>query len=445
MYNLIIDGMNKYRVIKKKSQVLKENLTKNLTINHRRLNMNKESLTTLIDNLIQKLAVGKLNSKDFYEEIKLNLLPKILNTIMKEEREIFLKSNEGEYGNGYSDKTLYFNQIPIELKVPRTRTSNFYPSSIPKYSRFLQEEYSNLIESLLISSKSIESLKLSLKRLNLPVNDDELNKIIQEILLKFNEFMNRELSSDWFFIFIDAKGIDVKDENGKVKRGVIFTVVGVSMEGKKEILSSMLFYGDENLQMWKEVLLNLKNRGVTRCLMFITDNFSGLVKLIQGIFPLSFHQLCLVHMIRNAKLHLTKEDFEYFQEKIAQLERVNSYDEGYNILIEIIERLKDKYPKWIKELKEKAEHYVMFTRFPKYLRARIKSTNQSENIHKELERIRINSGGYFQSEKILYAKWFIFIERLHKGRWSKPDPLIKGYLNELNKMFQERFEKDDEI
>jgi len=33
-----------------------------------------------------------------------------------------------------------------------------------------------------------------------------------------------------------------------------------------------------------------------------------------------------------------------------------------------------------------------------------------ENLHNELEKIRLNTGGYFQSEKILYAKWFIFIK-----------------------------------
>lgn len=74
--------------------------------------------------------------------------------------------------------------------------------------------------------------------------------------------MKRELFSDWLFIFIDAKEIEVKDKDGKVKKGVIFTAVGVNMNGKKEILLSMLFYGDENLQMWREVLLDLKNRGV---------------------------------------------------------------------------------------------------------------------------------------------------------------------------------------
>lgn len=160
---------------------------------------------------------------------------------------------------------------------------------------------------------------------------------------------------------------------------------------------------------------------------------------------MSFHQLCVVHLLRNGKIHLTKEEYEYFYVKMEEIERVNTFEEGYNIMIEIIERLKDKHPQWAKELKEKAEHYVMFTRFPKYLRGRIKSTNQSENIHKELERIRINSGGYFQSERILYAKWYIIIQRLHKGRWFKPEPVIKGYLNEIHKMFQERFEKDDEI
>ncbi|MCX7727164.1 MAG: transposase [Chitinispirillaceae bacterium] len=107
-----------------------------------------------------------------------------------------------------------------------------------------------------------------------------------------------------------------------------------------------------------------------------------------------------------------------FIRKTSPLE-VNSFDDAYNLFLKLIDSLKSKHPNWTKELNEKAENYLTFTKFPKELRSRIKSTNQSENINKELERIRINSGGYFQSERILFVKWFIFIDRLQKGRWAK--------------------------
>jgi len=50
--------------------------------------------------------------------------------------------------------------------------------------------------------------------------------------------------------------------------------------------------------------------------------------------------------------------------------------------MEVVEKLKSKHPHFSKHLKTKAETYVTFTKFPKEIRARIKSTNASENLHR---------------------------------------------------------------
>ncbi|WP_459893809.1 transposase, partial [Desulfothermus okinawensis] len=121
--------------------------------------MNKDTLNNLLDELIQNLISGKLSSQDFYEKIKLSVVPLILNTIMKEERNIYLKENTEEYANGFYPRTLYLNNTPLKVNIPRTRTSSFFPSSIPKYSRYLPQEYSHIVESLFLSTSSIEALK----------------------------------------------------------------------------------------------------------------------------------------------------------------------------------------------------------------------------------------------------------------------------------------------
>ena len=50
--------------------------------------------------------------------------------------------------------------------------------------------------------------------------------------------------------------------------------------------------------------------------------------------------------------------------------------------MEVVEKLKSKHPHFSKYLKTRAETYVTFTKFPKEIRARIKSTNASENLHR---------------------------------------------------------------
>ena len=404
--------------------------------------MKRNTLTSLIDSLINNLASGKMNSEEFVNEVKEALLPMVLNSIMEEERNIFLNNHPGEYGNGFYSRRLYSGQTPLDINVPRTRSSEFFPSAIPRYTRYLTKEYTNLVESLLISSRSIERLKMSIKRLNLPVSPEEIDRIINTLVGEFKEFITRQLSPDWLVIAIDAKRLDVKEDK-VVRKAVLLTATGINMEGKKEVISSMLFYGNENLTCWREILLDLKKRGVSRALLFITDNFPGLIKLIKGLFPLSLHQICLVHLIRNAKLYLSKEEYKRFKEEIETVERAKTFDEAYSIFQKIIGNIEKKHPYFAKELRGKAEHYVTFTLFPEELRARVKSTNMCENLHNELEKIRLNTGGYFQSEKILYAKWFIFIKGLHSKRWSKPDPRFKGAMRELHNLFFQNFESDE--
>ena len=90
MYN-----MNSEKYERRKSKVRtqegpdREQLTKEVK-------MKRDTLTSLIDSLINNLASGKMNSEEFVNEVKDALLPMVLNSIMEEERNIFLNNHPGE-------------------------------------------------------------------------------------------------------------------------------------------------------------------------------------------------------------------------------------------------------------------------------------------------------------------------------------------------------------
>jgi len=370
------------------------------------------------------------------------LLQNLINEIALKEREEYLQNTPDDNANGFYTRTLSYSQIPLSINIPRTRSSNFFPGIVPRYKRAIPDTYEKLVESIILHSRSVEAAKRAIRNLNLPVNESVIESIIEENARRFREYVNRELETDWLVVFMDVKIIYVKEDK-KVKKMVIYTAVGVNMEGRKEILGSEVYEGNENIKKWKEFMIKMRNRGLSRVLLFVTDNFPGLKKQIKGLFPMAMHQLCVVHLVRNAKLHLSKEDYKYFREEMKRIEGVGGYDEAYTAFMELVEWLKERgYKYFAKELRGKAEEYVVYTRFPEEIRSRVKSTNASENLHKELERIRRNGGGYFQSMKILEAKWGIFIRGLEEGVWSKPEPRFKGVLPELHKMFREVYEEE---
>ena len=71
------------------------------------------------------------------------------------------------------------------------------------------------------------------------------------------------------------------------------------------------------------------------------------------------------------------------------------------------------------------------------------TTNAVEAINGQLEIIRRNSGGYFQSEDTVNLKLGITITALENGRWSKVTGRVEECLHQLNAKFQMRFESED--
>jgi len=67
------------------------------------------------------------------------------------------------------------------ISVPRTRTGDFRPHILPEPYKRVDESYTDLLMSLVINGYSESSLLNTLKSLNLPYSDDELNKIKDDL------------------------------------------------------------------------------------------------------------------------------------------------------------------------------------------------------------------------------------------------------------------------
>ena len=146
-----------------------------------------------------------------------HLLEQVVNSVALREREEYLKSNEDDSANGFYTRKLSYVNTPLNIQVPRTRTSNFFPGIVPKYSRTLPESYDKLVLSIILNTRSIESEKRTIRHLCLPVREDIIEEIINEYTEYFNAYTSRELESDWLVVFADSKVVYVREGN-KVKK-----------------------------------------------------------------------------------------------------------------------------------------------------------------------------------------------------------------------------------
>jgi transposase-like protein len=357
------------------------------------------------------------------------------------ERNLYLERNLSEKPNGFYDRSLQMGTIPIDIRVPRTRTGEFRPQSLPSpYQRGYSEEEQSLLLGLLSSSRSINAAKDALRKMGLSHSEQDLERVAASMTEELELRNSRPLDPDILAVFVDGKYIELR-EGDKLRSACIYVVVGLGCDGKKKILSCIAKSGRENLEDWKSVLRGLIERGLRRVMIFIQDDFSGLMPISQGFFPNTDIQLCAVHMQRNAKTHLSKIDNTEFQQRWRAIKSSWDIEVGNRQFEELCDRFAKTYPTWVAELRKKREHYLAFLKYPEYMRKSFSTTNAVEAINGQLEIMRRNSGGYFHSEETLKFKLGFAIASLENGVWRSVARTYAAALPQLNAMFQSRFEQ----
>jgi len=98
-------------------------------------------------------------------------------------------------------------------------------------------------------------------------------------------------------------------EEGKVINKCVYSVLGIDVDGKKDILGIWISE-TESAAFWATVFNELKNRGVKDILIACHDNLSGFANALEAVFPKTENQLCIIHMIRNSTKYVSYKELK---------------------------------------------------------------------------------------------------------------------------------------
>ena len=400
----------------------------------------KKSLAPASISEVAKNDVDRLLQSGLTDFTLRELLGLLISSAGAAERNVYLEDTTTDRSNGFYDRSLQVGSIPVDVRVPRTRSGDFRPASLPTlYRRGYGEEVQSLLLGLLGSSRSVNAAKDALHKMGLSRSEQDLERVATGLIEELDLRNSRPIHPDLIALFFDGKYVELRDGD-KLRSACIYLVVGIGRDGKKQVLSCIARPGRENLEDWKLVLRGLIERGLRRVLIAIQDDFSGLLPITQGLFPNADVQLCVVHMQRNAKTHLSKTDATEFQQRWRAIKSSWDLDVGNRQFEELCDRFAKAYPTWIAELRKKRQHYLAFLMYPEYMRKSFSTTNLVEAVNGQLEIMRRNSGGYFHSEETLKFKLGLAVSSLENGKWRSAQHRIFSVLPQLNAMFQSRFE-----
>ena len=105
----------------------------------------------------------------------------------------------------------------------------------------------------------------------------------EAVMEEVKTWQGRPLDAVYPIVYLDALVVKIR-ETGHVRNKAIYVVLGVNVEGQKEVLG--LWVGQaEGAKFWLQVLTELKNRGVADVFIACVDGLKGFPEAIEAEFP----------------------------------------------------------------------------------------------------------------------------------------------------------------
>ena len=326
---------------------------------------------------------------------------KFLNAVLEKEFSEYIGAQKHErtgeredYRNGHKERRLKTTLGELNLLRPYARTGKFDTKLFENYSRIDKALSSIIVESYLkgVSTRKVESI---VGELGIDLSHETVSRLSHELDELVSEFKTSNLQEYYPYLYIDATYLKVFDGVRFVSSAVM-VAIGVSEAGVREILDITPMQ-NESFATYTEFFDGLKDRGVKKVDLIISDGHKGIKKAAKESFTGSSWQLCSVHLKRNLMKIVAKKELEEVLREINHVIRADSFEEALSLANGMIASYEDSKPRLAKFLMDNLYDSCTYLTFPKTHWRKLHSTNVLERFNKEIKR-RTKVIGAFPNE-----------------------------------------------
>jgi len=295
--------------------------------------------------------------------------------------------------NGYLPaRTIRTGVGPVEIRQPRVndkRTDEngqrirFSSNILPPYLRRTRS-IDELIPWLYLKGVSTGEFTDALKALLGPdapgLSASNIVRLKASWQQEWAAWSKRSLA-DKHYVYVWADGIhfNVRLEDSGNNRQCILVLMGATEEGKKELIAITDGYR-ESTQSWRELLLDVKKRGLSQSPKAATgDGALGFWAALREVYPATQQQRCWVHKTANVLNKMPKSiqpKVKSMLHEIWMAERRQQANEAFDLFIETFEA---KYPKAVECLAKDRDVLLTFYDFPAEHWVHLRTTNPIES------------------------------------------------------------------
>jgi transposase-like protein len=350
--------------------------------------------------------------------------------------------------NGYLPEREVLTGVgPVPVRVPKVRCRTqasvvFRSSLVPPYVR-RAKTVDAALPWLYLKGISTGEMAAALsvlvgpdaKGLSAPV----VSRLKAQWKDEYESWRSCRLDKDrWVYWWADGIYSGLRAEGSRL---CLLVIVGVNDRGEKHFLA--IEDGvRESTQSWREVLLDLKARGVKVApQLAVGDGAMGFWAALEELFPKTHHQRCWVHKTVNVQNYLPKSVQPKAKRGLHAIWMAPTRAEAERAFAQFVDTYEAKYPKAVQCLVKDREALLAFYDFPAEHWVHLRTTNPIESTFGTIRHRTDRAKGCVTRQTMLT---FVFkLAMCAEKRWQR----IRGF-NHLAKVitgvkFQDGIEVKD--
>jgi transposase-like protein len=315
----------------------------------------------------------------------------LLNAAMLLERQQFLNAEPYErtperrdYANGFKAKRLQTRVGQLDLRVPQVRSSEFYPSALERGTRSERAVKLALAEMYVqgVSTRKVAAITEQL--CGFEVTSSQVSRATAELDEAFKQWRERALGQ-MPFVQMDARYEKVR-EGGVIVDQATLTAIGIDLEGKRHILGVSVERSEAEVH-WRNFLQSLVKRGLSGVKLITSDSHTGLAAARQAVFASVSWQRCQFHLQQNASQYVVRlEQRAEVARDLRSVFNAPNREEAERLLALTTKKYEASAPRLSTWLETNVSEGLTVFAFPKQQQCRLRTSNLSERLNRELKR-----------------------------------------------------------
>ena len=325
--------------------------------------------------------------------------------------------------NGYlPEREIQTGIGPVPVKVPKVRSRTgkpvvFQSALVPPYVRkakSLEAALPWLYLKGISTGEMSDALKVLVGESASGLSASTVSKLKTRWVQECKDWQNQRLDKDrWVYVWVDGIHSGLRGDEGRL---CALVVIGVNERGQKRFLA--IEDGmRESTQSWREVLLNLKSRGMNMPQLAVGDGALGFWNALEQVYPKTKQQRCWVHKTANVLNALPKSVQPKAKRDVHNIWQADTREHADDAFDTFVQTYEAKYPKAVACLEKDREELMTFYSFPAQHWQSLRTTNPIESTFATIRHRTKRSKGCLSRDGML--SMMFKLSQCAEKRWRR--------------------------